>query len=663
MDTSRRTFLKLTAGSLAAAVATGPATRALAGTTPGYRLLPQFPPPQRLDVIDATTANGADQALITTLQGIVNRSQPRIWALLAADGSDKTWLDTLHVPQHNVADLSSLVEKYRSEIAGAIVYDTDLPDSVNVATTMAGLKNAVIATADQAKALSLKVIEDLHGKFTDRIDAYTWQLQNLWPLCNHKMLTGVGGTQTVPVDGVTWTTIDKVTQHVHDSSNKGTYTYDLSAELGGDAVYLRFQNAYSDDGWGPSVQHITVTADGTTIADFQPTTAGELPFLFDADGSAMADGGWRFADQGNYFIYKFQPPAGTKALSVQILMWNQYLITATNTAPTEVVAFPFFRDYIVANKAMVFWLEPDIQPQNDLMNEIFAKVAPTTPYLGWFPGGVSGGEWLGVGNASAHGMEVLAADFFNNATVLSGTRDYIDSRRRPIPPATLQNKVYVTFTIMEGDNVQYDQHRMRQIWDNPDRGKVPTNWTIDPLLADLAPAMLAYYQRTATANDLLIAGPSGGGYTYPGAWPQIDQFTKLTGAYLQRTGMDVIHIINISQGNATPLTDAIGKSYAENANTLGVILGWGSKSTVSTPGGLPLITDFGPSGQPADFQSALQGQIANWDGNSPMFIACAIPAWVWSPTEVAQLGALLGDPFQIVRGDTFFTLVRKSTGS
>lgn len=61
----------------------------------------------------------------------------------------------------------------------------------------------------------------------------------------------------------------------------------------------------------------------------------------------------------------------------------------------------------------------------------------------------------------------------------------------------------------EGDNIQYCQRRMRQLWDDPARGRVPTNWTVSPLLAEIGPALLSHYQRTATANDLLISGPSG----------------------------------------------------------------------------------------------------------------------------------------------------------
>jgi hypothetical protein len=669
VDASRRTFLKLAAGTVAGAALAGTAGVSAdampAANWSGRPVLPQFPRPERLDVADLTKLNGTDQALLTTLQGIVNRRQPRIWTLLAADGTDQTWLDTVRLPQRSVEDPLSLVERYRQELSGAVVYDIDVPDSVNVATTLAGLRDAVIATSEQAESLQLTIVDDLRGRFSGPVDAYTWQLANLWPRCNHRMLTGIPGGQTVSVPGVIWTTLGKVDQHVHDASNKATYTFDLTGQLGGDAVYLRFQNAYSNDGWGPSVQQVTLIADGQVIASFQPTTPAELPYLFDADGSSIADGGWRFADGTSYWTYKFGPPAGTQALSVQILMWNQYLVTATGTAPTEVVAFPHFRDYIAANRAMVCWLEPSIAEQADLMNEIFAKVEPTTPYLGWFPGGVAGGEWGGVGYASQHGIEVLAADFFHNATVLSGTRDPIMPRRSPVPPATPENKVYVTLTVMEGDNVQYDQHRMRQIWDHADRGKVPTNWTIDPLLADLAPAMFSYYQRTATDNDLLIAGPSGGGYTYPGAWPstQIDAFTEMTGDYMRRTGLDVIHVFNNIRGTWTPLTDAIGASYERNTGALGVILSWETGSAVSTPGGLPVITDLSPGGDPANYQAALLARIAGWDGTKPMFIACQIPAWVWTPAETTRLAGLLADPFRIVRADTLFSLIRTSIGS
>lgn len=62
-----------------------------------------------------------------------------------------------------------------------------------------------------------------------------------------------------------------------------------------------------------------------------------------------------------------------------------------------------------------------------------------------------------------------------------------------------------------GDDVQCCQCHMRDIWDGPKRGVVPVNWMASPLLADIGTALLAYCQKAATGNDLLITGPLGRG--------------------------------------------------------------------------------------------------------------------------------------------------------
>lgn len=100
---------------------------------------------------------------------------------------------------------------------------------------------------------------------------------------------------------------------------------------------------------------------------------------------------------------------------------------------------------------------------------------------------------------------MLAADFFENSTIHSGFRAPIEPQR-PASPPPLETKVYLTFTFAEGDNVQYDQHRLRQIWDDPNRGTVPLNWSVSPLLVDLAPLIISHYLSTATPNDLSSPG-------------------------------------------------------------------------------------------------------------------------------------------------------------
>lgn len=537
---------------------------------------------------------------------------------------------------------------------------------------MAGLRGAVIASEDQARTARLPVLDDVRGRFSDPVQAYTWQLEHLWPACEHRLLTGIPGTQTVEVTGITWTTLAKVDHPVTDSSNHGTYTLDLSPLLGKEAVYLRFADAYPNDGWGPAVYQVTVTVDGKQVAQFVSRSDTEAQYMFDADGSSLAPGR-RFADGGSYWIYRFAPPAGTSTLTVDVVMENEYDISATDTAPRRVEPFAFLRDYIVATKAMVAWLSPSDATQGPLLNRIYGSVEPTTPYLGWFPGGVTAGEVPGVGHAANHGVEVVAADVFANGSALAGTRARIDRQPKRPRPQPLRPLAYLTLTVAEGDNVQYDEHRMRTIWDNDQRGEVPLNWTIDPLLLDLAPAMFAYYQRTATDNDLLIAGPSGAGYTYPDEWPAdlLDRFTELTGQYLRRTGLRTISVFNNAVGTGRQrLSTAAARSYARNAHPDGVILNWEAGTTVTREAGLTIATDLLLQGDVDHAADQIQQQLADRNPDKPAFLACHFPAWQWSPADAVNLVAAvsdrLGDTSRFVRGDTFFGLadqfLARSTG-
>jgi hypothetical protein len=341
-------------------------------------------------------------------------------------------------------------------------------------------------------------------------------------------------------------------------------------------------------------------------------------------------------------------------------MWNQFYVTATNQQPLQYIPFANLRDYIVATRALVFWLDPLEPAEAALFAQILQKVGPDTPYLGWF---VGGHEDAGVTLCSQNGVVVGAADYFNNATVFGGARAPIRSWQPPVKAPTLQNKVYVTLTMSEGDNLQYDEHRLRSIWDDPNRGQVPTNWSISPLLLDAAPAMLNYYQATQTPNDFLVAGPSGAGYTYPGDWPSADlpSFTQRTGSYMQRTGMDVIYVLNRLNGANIDLTNAVAQQYVEHVRLLGILGNWISQSQLSTPAGLPVMTQVGIS-TVADGQAALASATQGWNGNSPLFVALGVLAWNMVPTDVNTLVSSLGSQYEVVRADVFFELLRKSLG-
>ncbi len=669
---SRRGFLKingalatagLTAGWLSTAVPTAAAASRGITWTEG-RLLPSFAKPKHLDVADIHTLLGEDQLLLTTLQGAVNRVRPELYFAYDDSGVDDKWLDTIDVPKTVHDQPLELVAAYADKVKGAIVYDPEVRDTVNIATTLAGLEGAVVATAEQAEKYELKIIEDLRGKFTgqSKTEIYQWQVDELWPRCEQRLLTGLPPTRVVDVEGVEWQEIARETEQIRDSSNRDLYTFDVSPGLGGEAVFVKFADSFGNDGWGASVASVKVVADGTEIANFLPDTPEEAEFLVEGGNSSIGGDDNRFADGGNFWVYRFEAPEGTTKLEVTVDLWNQYLISVTDTAPTRIEPFPHFRDYVVATKAMVVWLDPNGEP-GELLREIFGATEATTPYLGWFSNDVAG-EWGGVDLAATQSVEVFAADFFTNGTVHGGVPADISPRVRRVRRTKIENKAYVTMTVGEGDNIQYCQRHMRQLWDNPDRGKAPTNWTISPVLADTAPALYEYYQQTATENDLLVCGPSGAGYTYGGSWPQadFDAYTEVTGRYLRLTGLDLVYAYNNRDENGwIPMPEWVINSYRENTPLRGIMQSWDGGGVIAA-GDLPVIGHFGAPGQAVEFKAGLDAYIADWDGAAPFFISAGIFAWGWNPTDISQLNDLLAADgrYQVLLGDAFFDLLRRT---
>lgn len=159
----RRTFLSTLALSLVAVACRN-------GTSPSRQPLSTAPPPSDLWVINVDKMTPAEQTLAVTLQGLVNKQSARIW--VASEGMNAILLEALHqegTQLHNVSSAWNLLEQFRSEVKGAILYALGT-DSLNVATSLCGPKQAVAvdeSIADQAKANGLDVLFDVR-KYDER---------------------------------------------------------------------------------------------------------------------------------------------------------------------------------------------------------------------------------------------------------------------------------------------------------------------------------------------------------------------------------------------------------------------------------------------------------------------------------------------------------------
>ncbi|RXZ78929.1 hypothetical protein EBB07_25175 [Paenibacillaceae bacterium] len=638
---------------------------------PKKQALPNFQQPKHLDVVDVYEESGDIKLLMTTLQGIVNRERPRIYVI---QNKVDPWLNDLKVPFKRHTDAMDVFKKYIKEVKGIIVYDPKVPDSINVATTLAGLKNAVVASPELAKQLTakpyrLKVIDNLQGKFKDRMDAYTWQYENLWKHTTQRMLVGLSPDTSIPLPpGIpqSFKTVAVEQKQVRDGENRKVYDLDLSSFLGNEAVYLRFDDAFPQDGWGPAVHEVVVKADGKVITQFKTGSAEEEKALYDRHGSKFLPGSdHRFVDHGNYFVYEFKPPTGTKQLQVSVEMWNQFKVSAGNVRPLsseQKEPYGYLRDYAVANKAMVFWLSTNVPEQKALFEKILSDVEPGTPYMGWFDNDFEG-ETAGIDLTSKHSVYVLPSDWFHNMTVFSGTKPKQHELKKTATPK-LQNKIYVTYTFGEGDNLQYDLNHMRNLWDDPARGKVPINWTSSPMLYDAAPAVLNYYQKTATKNDLLVAGPSGAAYFSPHAWPEntLADFMKNTYSYLKKSKMSYPFVLNRDVDQDLMLSDSKASMYERYYKVPGLFLGMGEERGVEIINGTLPVSLLSGIGTVNDGKKLLADAKADWDGKSPLFLSLGINAWGMTPSDVLEITESLGPEFQVVKADDYFSLLRKAYG-
>jgi len=640
---------------------------------PADQQLPTFTEPEHLDVADIIDASSDIQLMFATLQGIVNRAQPRIYLIETEEEGKYTWLNDLNIPYEEHDDYMEILKKYQNEITGMIVYDPDVIDSVNIATTMAGIEDAIVVSPDladqlQAAPYQLEVIEDLQGKFTDKIDAYTWQYENLWDQTTDRMVVGLnpGTSIGVPSDlPDSFDIIAKDTTQETGANNRDIYDIDLSDYVGEDEIYLRFDDAFPQDGWGPAVHEITMDADGEEIAQFIAGTPEEKTYLYDRQHSQVSStqGGHRFADNDHYFVYRFTPPEDTEELVVSVEMWNQYQVSVSKERPIsseEREPYGYLRDYAVANQAMVVWLAPNAPEEREIFDGILADVEPGTPYLGWFADDVEG-EFGGVEYLSRHGVYVVPADWFNNLTVFSGTEiKPVEAKKRQFRP--LEDKIYVTLMFGEGDNFQYNQHHMRNLWNDPARGEVPINWTSSPLLYDAAPAILNYYQKTATKNDLLVTGPSGVGYFYADPWPadHFPTFLEETYPYIEKTGMTVPYVLNRVAGENISLSVEKAQAYEDKYNASGLLLSWEANMGVTIKNDTLPVSTIRGVGSIQEGKQVLAEAKDNWDGKSPAFVSLGILARNLSPSDVVTMTESLGPAYEIVLADEYFSHIREA---
>ncbi len=313
-------------------------------------------------------------------------------------------------------------------------------------------------------------------------------------------------------------------------------------------------------------------------------------------------------------------------------------------------------DYAVQQRSFVYNLQHGGKKPEEikLAHEILTRIGPVAPIFGW-----GEPEDAYCETVSSHDNYIMCAEAPNLsfwAHVPCERADWTQPARRDPASFTLENKHYIALCTSEGDTPKIAISVQGGAWLDPNRGKVPVNWGMNPLHLKFFPALMEFYWDTATERDYFVGGASGAGYTYPNRMPNPEAWMRQVGEYFARADMRETEAwMHFSRPVYELYARLSGlRAFAMPCGPYGCTL-LNDGQTVAFFRGNSGLNYFSASGSPED----LAEQITNHCRKRPaptFSTALLVPddrdnptaQGGWNPTLFAEVQKLLGDEFRIV---------------
>ena len=293
-------------------------------------------------------------------------------------------------------------------------------------------------------------------------------------------------------------------------------------------------------------------------------------------------------------------------------------------------------------------------PDKPLLIEILGSLKPYSPVYGWgrpYESALirrlakSGGVKICTGNGNGSFFDVLPMQTKSFSQIIPHVMD-----------VKLEKKIYVAFAVNEGDTLKYLTSLVNGgNWLQSQRGTLPINWGMDPLLYEKFPGLVSYYYKTATANDYFFTAPSGWGYLAPMMLPDAQiatygELVKRGGLLADTRYIDVWWMSGLRKRNQFfPLLSAMGVRGLTQ---------WTDRQEVEfAPDGTPIIHSNlyyvrnRPEVMAAKLRTIAQTMGKPWF----IFVYGGSPYWF---SEVAK--HLPESDFKIVKMDEFFESARSA---
>lgn len=225
-------------------------------------------------------------------------------------------------------------------------------------------------------------------------------------------------------------------------------------------------------------------------------------------------------------------------------LWDSGLnhSTVIEISPDKPMAL---RDYAITSKSLVFY-EDNIN-DSSFRESIFKSTDDNGHCLGWGPD-----EHTNVTIASKYGIDVTAADWSYNLSVLSSYPSTLQKQKQDTNFKGEDGVHYVTFIMSDGDNQQWmlgSNYSAKNWFGSNYRGDFNLGWSINKSLYYLAPTVFHKYYDSANSSkyfDNFVTSPSGNGYMYPSKFPinKLDSYTNILSEYMKNVDQNYVLILD-----------------------------------------------------------------------------------------------------------------------
>jgi hypothetical protein len=574
--------------------------------------------------------------LVTALQGIVNRDQPRLYLLASLALFDietklayKPNLQTLPVTEldvfwwtelerkgiftkvHRTSDLAELIRIFRPEVAGLVRWEMKVPATVNGSLMAAGCEKLLPVSSDLAD-----------GRLR------TW-LSTQFPDLPLKMdlADRFNGKDPVVVNDHSYPSSGSAKNDVYRFAiekflrngpiDPSYFWYDCDA-----AMWGKLRNVYSANAYGHLGSRAELQHNGMFNTDYWVARRGVIFDLYPWGDTTPNDDP--------------EQPVGT-----DLATWNELMNLSYQRRNGE---------FGVLGGFVPWWIK-------------------YTDAVGGKHGGVAS-EWAFIALGTSYNLVnegdaafgISNASFFMHLPQLT-PRELLAPPLKEVPYR--MGTTYIAFCMMDYDGSAWVNQMVTSVYNDPARGKVPLNWCINPIIHRRIPQALRYMYERRTPNDFFGFADDGIGYLDPLALSErrglvkengIDAYERFAQTVNQRYGYDITPYY-IAPRFASPWIDMaarIDKGFGYNAPMSDTLVN-------GTPAvSLPFFHVHQPQNLEAEVRQVFQ-QALGRKGFNPTFKAyrCVLI----TPSMIAGIMEKMGAEFpnaqvEVVDLRNFFRLVK-----